>query len=175
MGSTTFSGPVTSTNGFVGTITGNVTGSVTGNVTGNITSTGTSVFSGRLKNSATAQIPVFQPTPDSITTAGAGTYTIANLLNGILLRDPNGGSRTDTLPTAALVVAGMSGCAVGDSISCTIINTADAAETITLAMGSGGTAANTGVTTAFDQNTSKTIYLVLTNVTASSEAYTVYA
>lgn len=30
MASTTFSGPVTSTNGFVGDVTGNVTGSITG-------------------------------------------------------------------------------------------------------------------------------------------------
>jgi hypothetical protein len=30
MASTTFSGPVTSTNGFIGDLTGNVTGSVTG-------------------------------------------------------------------------------------------------------------------------------------------------
>lgn len=33
MASTTFSGPVTSTNGFVGALTGNVTGNVTGDVT----------------------------------------------------------------------------------------------------------------------------------------------
>ena len=33
MASTTFSGPVTSTNGFVGAVTGNVTGDVTGDVT----------------------------------------------------------------------------------------------------------------------------------------------
>ena len=33
MASTTFSGPVTSTNGFVGTVTGNVTGDVTGAIT----------------------------------------------------------------------------------------------------------------------------------------------
>jgi hypothetical protein len=32
MASTTFSGPVTSTNGFIGAVTGNVTGTVTGNV-----------------------------------------------------------------------------------------------------------------------------------------------
>ena len=41
MASTTFSGPVTSTNGFVGDITGNITGNVTGNVTA---TTGTSTF-----------------------------------------------------------------------------------------------------------------------------------
>lgn len=33
MASTTFSGPVTSTNGFIGATTGNVTGDVTGSVT----------------------------------------------------------------------------------------------------------------------------------------------
>ena len=37
MASTTFSGPVTSTNGFVGNITGNVTGDVTGDITGDVT------------------------------------------------------------------------------------------------------------------------------------------
>jgi hypothetical protein len=39
MGTTTFSGPVVSDNGFVGTITGNITGDVTGNVTGNLNGT----------------------------------------------------------------------------------------------------------------------------------------
>ena len=37
MGSSTFSGPITSTNGFVGDLTGNVTGNITGTVTGGIT------------------------------------------------------------------------------------------------------------------------------------------
>ena len=36
MASSTFSGPVTSTNGFVGAVTGNVTGNVTGDVTGDV-------------------------------------------------------------------------------------------------------------------------------------------
>ena len=34
MARTTFSGPVASTNGFIGAVTGNVTGNVTGDVTG---------------------------------------------------------------------------------------------------------------------------------------------
>lgn len=33
MASTTFSGPVTSQNGFIGTVTGNITGNITGSVT----------------------------------------------------------------------------------------------------------------------------------------------
>lgn len=37
MANTTFSGPVTSTNGFVGNVTGNVSGSVTGDVAGSVT------------------------------------------------------------------------------------------------------------------------------------------
>ena len=43
MASTTFSGPVTSTNGFVGAVTGNLTGNVTAT---NVTATGTVIFSG---------------------------------------------------------------------------------------------------------------------------------
>lgn len=39
MGTTTFSGPVVSTNGFTGAVTGNITGNVTGNLTGNVTGT----------------------------------------------------------------------------------------------------------------------------------------
>lgn len=37
MASTTFSGPVTSNNGFIGAVTGNITGNVTGNLSGNVT------------------------------------------------------------------------------------------------------------------------------------------
>lgn len=39
MANTTFSGPVTSTNGFVGAVTGNITGNVTGNLTGTVLAT----------------------------------------------------------------------------------------------------------------------------------------
>lgn len=56
MASTTFSGPVTSTAGFVGAVTGSVTGSVTGDVTGAI------------------KLPTFTvATAPSAATAGAGT------------------------------------------------------------------------------------------------------
>ena len=39
MGTTTFSGPVVSNNGFVGDVTGNVTGNVTGTTTGPVAAT----------------------------------------------------------------------------------------------------------------------------------------
>jgi hypothetical protein len=39
MASTTFSGPVTSQNGFIGAVTGNITGNVTGTLNGNVDAT----------------------------------------------------------------------------------------------------------------------------------------
>ena len=52
MASTTFSGPVTSQNGFIGSVTGNVTGNVTGTVTASqlILPTSTSAALGAIGN-----------------------------------------------------------------------------------------------------------------------------
>ncbi len=47
MASTTFSGPVTSTNGFIGAVTGNTVGNVTGTLT---STTSTSVILGAIAN-----------------------------------------------------------------------------------------------------------------------------
>lgn len=113
------------------------------------------------------------PAPTVINTAGAGTITAAHVLTGIIARDPNGGNRTDTLPTAATLVAAMDGAEVGDVIDVLYANTADAAETITLAAGTGGTVGNTKVTTAFGQNTALSLKFRITDV--ATPAYTVYA
>lgn len=105
-------------------------------------------------------------------TAGAKTYTAANLLGGLILRDPNGGARSDVTPTAAQLVAGFTGAAVGSSFEFTIRNTADDSEVITLTEGSGVTLSGT-MTIA--QNNSKRFLAVFTNVTGSSEAVTIYS
>jgi len=66
MASTTFSGPVTSTNGFVGALTGNVTGNVTGTtvaVTGNVTA-----------DSGTAPVAGGAAAFLATSTAGLGVY-----------------------------------------------------------------------------------------------------
>ena len=66
MASTTFSGPVTSTNGFIGALTGNVTGNVTGatvTVTGNVTA-----------DSATAPVAGGAASFLATSTAGLGIY-----------------------------------------------------------------------------------------------------
>lgn len=115
--------------------------------------------------------------PTLISTAGAATYTAAQVLAGLLLRDPASASRTDVLPTAALLVAALRGEEIGDVIRCKIINCADAAEVISLTAGSGGALSTDVPAGNFDiaQNITKEIFIRLTGVVAGSEAYVVYA
>lgn len=124
-----------------------------------------------------ATVPVFsQPAPTSINTAGNVTYTAAQLLTGIILRDANGGARTDVFPTAALLVAGMgAAAAVNASFEVLIVNTSGAANTVQITMGSGGTSGGGAVLATIAQSTSRLFTIRLTNVTAGAEAYTVYA
>lgn len=105
-------------------------------------------------------------------TAGNKTYTAAEFLGGMILRDPAGGNRNDVSPTAALLVAGFSGAGAGSSFEFTIRNTADAAETITLTAGDGVTLSGT-MTIA--QNNSKRFLAVFTDVGAGTEAVTIYS
>lgn len=132
---------------------------------------------GSFRNFRTTRVLHAEGAPTSINTAGAATLTAAQLLGGIIVRDPNGAGRTDTLDTAANIVAAIPNAAVGDIFDCLIINGADAAETITLAAGAGGgfDANQTAAARVIPQNASKMIRIRLTNVTASSEAYVIYA
>jgi len=104
------------------------------------------------------------------TQSTTATLTAAQLLGGFINSAP-AGAITLTLPTAALMVAGIKGAKVGDSIECAIENTSGGANSITLA--AGGATLRGGATVA--QNKSAIIKIVLTNVTASSEAYTAYS
>ena len=113
---------------------------------------------------------VTKTTVYGITTVGIVTYTAAQLLGSLIIRDPAGAARTDKLPTATDMVAAINGCQVGDSFIFTIRNTADNAETITVAINTGVTLSGT-MTIA--QNTSKRFQLVITGV--SSPAYTLYS
>lgn len=117
------------------------------------------------------------PAAASVATAGAGTITAAQLLGGIYVRDCAGASRTDTLPTAALLVAAMPGVQVGDIVRTLIINGSDPiTEVLTLAAGTGGgfDANQTAVSRVMNGGESKMLHIRITNVTASSEAYVAY-
>lgn len=119
------------------------------------------------------------PAPTVLNTAGNLTYTAAQLITGIIARDPAAANRADVLPTAALLVAAMKAAfgrvAVGDKLCALLTNTAAGANTITLTVGAGGTAGSPKVTTALAQNTSMELQFRITNVGTGTEAYTVYA
>lgn len=115
--------------------------------------------------------PLIVPTP--IATAGNVTYTAAQIMNGFILRDGNGGARTDTLPSASSLVNAIQGCMVNTSFEFELRNTTGTAVAITLAAGAGGTLNPAGTSVA--QLNSRSYLIVITNVTAGQEAYTVYA
>ena len=92
MASTTFSGPVTSTNGFIGALTGNVTGNVTGVQIGTVTAL-----------SGAGAIPITASTV-RLTTTGANALTLANGTNGqlltiVMVADGGDGTLTPTTKT----------------------------------------------------------------------------
>lgn len=154
-------------------INGNLT------VTGNITSSDS--IRARGQDTTKPSLLVKYAAPAASIGTGAVTLTIAQVLTGILEEDPEG-SVTWTLPTAALAVAGVTDVALGDTFDFHVINNATAAtnETITIAAGSGGTAVGNMVvatpdTTAGAENSGSAHFRIrFTNVTSSSEAYSVY-
>ena len=109
MASTTFSGPVTSTNGFIGALTGNVTGNIAG--AGSITHATTSAIN------ATATATAAEVATGYITSTSVGTVTI-------------------TLPTGTLLGAAL-GAAKGTVFDLYIDNTGGAS-TVTVAVATNG-------------------------------------
>lgn len=104
--------------------------------------------------------------PAQIDTAGAATYTTAQVLSGMIDRDPNGGARTDVTPTAAAMIAARGKAAgVGDNFLFILKNSADASETITLSHGVGVTIVGDGT---IEQNNTKLFRYVQTSGTEVS-------
>lgn len=108
-------------------------------------------------------------TVTTLATAGAVTFTAAQILGGLILRDPAGSGRADLLPTATDIIAALGpDPQTGESFEFTIRNTADAAETITVTTNTGLTLSGT-MTIA--QNNSKRFLAVVT----SNTTVTVYS
>lgn len=116
MASTTFSGPVTSTNGFVGAVTGNITGNVTGNVTGDLTGR---VIGTTQNLSGSGAVNVTTTTTKVTTGAGAAALTLANGTDGqikaIVMVVDGGGDATLT-PTTKTGFATLTFADAGDSV-----------------------------------------------------------
>ena len=96
------------------------------------------------------------------------TITAAQVLTGILDGTPTAAA-TYTLPTAALLVAGIANCKVGSSFLLIVNNKSEGAYTITVVAGAGGTGDGT-LTVA--QNVIRAFLILITNVT--TPAYFVY-
>ncbi len=105
-------------------------------------------------------------------TAGIISYTAAQVAGGLILRDCAGAGRADTVPTAAALLAAIPGAQVGQAVRFTIRNTSGGAFSITVSTNTGVTLSGT-MTIA--QSNSKDFLAVFTNVTAASEAYTLYS
>ncbi len=112
--------------------------------------------------------------PVAVNTAGNKNITAAQILAGIYERNPAGGNRTDALPDADDLVAGITNPYVGQILDFWVINTAGAANTVAIAAGAGGTL-KPAAPAAIAQNQARLYKIRITNITAGTEAYDVYA
>lgn len=127
----------------------------------------------RLTAKGTGVIQTTQPLVEEMTQTAVtdtATLTIAQLLTKVIDGTPTAAA-TYTLPTAALLVAGIANAQVGDSFLFFVNNKSGGANTITIAAGGSGTADGT-LTVA--QNVIREFLIIVTNVTAAAEAYFVY-
>lgn len=104
-------------------------------------------------------------TVSTVTDASAVTFTAAQVVGGLILRDPNGAGRADLVPTVASLYTELARPEAGQSFEFTIRNTADAAETITVTTNTGWTLSGT-MTIA--QNNSKRFLVVFASPTAAT-------
>ena len=112
MANTTFSGPVTSTNGFIGTVTGNITGNVTGNLTGIVIGTVTT-------RAGAGAVPITAATVQITTTGSAAALTLANGTAGqflTLVMTSDGGGDATLTPTTKTGFTTIVFGDVGDSV-----------------------------------------------------------
>ena len=110
MASTTFSGPVTSINGFIGAVTGNITGNVTGNITGD-------VFASNQTLSGAGAVNTTDMLTSLTSTGAAQALTLANGTVGqlkIITHVVDGGSAVLT-PTTKIGFTTITFTGVGES------------------------------------------------------------
>lgn len=100
------------------------------------------------------------------------TWTAAQVMGGYIRRTLTLTARSDTTPTAALLVAAVPGAVVNTSFDLLVTRTDAAAVNLTVVGGAGVTI--TGTATVGASN-SKLFRVVFTNVTAAAEAVTFYS
>lgn len=110
----------------------------------------------------------FNKQVNMITADSNQTMTAAQFRAGIIERSGMTAGRSDTTPTAALLVADIPDAVVGTSYEVVICNRNGTAQTLTILAGAGVTLVPATVTAAQDKNLR--LLVTFTNVTAASEA-----
>lgn len=101
----------------------------------------------------------------------AGALTAAHVINGVYHQLDSGTPGSRALPDADDLVAAIRGAAAGTSFRF-LVHNADGADTLTVTAGSGGTLYGTATIAA---GKTREFVVVVTVITASSEAYVAYA
>ena len=118
-------------------------------------------------------IPIPGAVPASVTTAGNATLTAANLFTGYVLRSGPTASFTDTLDTAANIIALLQNITPGYGFDFTIVNLTNYIQTI--AAGTGVTLSYVSPQTAEIQPNNSTRWRVtVTDISSGSQAVTIY-
>jgi hypothetical protein len=118
----------------------------------------------------TLNYPTITITPEAA--AGNTTYSVAEILSGLINRDALSAAKADTLPTAAQIIAGINGCQVGTSFRTILRNTGAGAGSITVTTNTGITLVGTMVVPF---QSLQELLFVVTNVTPGAEAVSVYS
>lgn len=119
---------------------------------------------------STLAYPTVTPTANAV--AAAVTFSVAEILSGMILRDTASSARADLVPTAANIVAGINGCQANTSFRTIIRNTSSGAGSITVTTNTGITLSGT-MTIAY--LTQKEFLVVVTSVVPGAEAVTFYS
>ena len=99
------------------------------------------------------------------------TYSVGQLLGGLILRNPGSSNRTDTLPTAADIVAAIPKVTIGTSFI-THFQNSGGKKIITINAGDGVTIG--GTDRSITKERTKIFMFVVTNVDSGTEAVTAY-
>jgi hypothetical protein len=113
---------------------------------------------------------IFTTTVADISDAANVTYTAAQMIGGLIRRDPSGAARSDTSATAAQIVTALGNVAVGDSFRFSIRDLA--AQTVTLLTAAGITLDGTMTVAG---NNMREFLAVVTNIGTGTEAVTIYS
>lgn len=108
---------------------------------------------------------------EMLSTVGNESLTPELIIETLLIRDPSGAPRTDTLPTAVSIIAAIPNAVQGSTFEFTVLNP-DVTDSVTLAVNTGTTIVGTAVVAA---GTSQRFAGIVFDTTEESEAVAIYS